>query len=59
MVESEIDGCVKNERRIRSKLTAIKIIRMISDDLGTRARKRWNGLGRERGNFGRQFSQSK
>jgi hypothetical protein len=38
--ESEIDGSVKNERRIRIKLIAMEIIRMMSDDLGTRTRKR-------------------
>jgi hypothetical protein len=55
----EVDGSVQNEVRIRIKLTAIKIIRMVNDDLGTRSRKSWNGSRRGRWNFERQFGQSK
>jgi hypothetical protein len=43
IIECEIDGSVKNERRIRTELIAIEIIRMMSDDLGTRAGSSWKG----------------
>jgi hypothetical protein len=45
MIECEIDGSVKNERRIRIKLMAIEIIRMMNDDLVTMAQKSWKGSG--------------
>jgi hypothetical protein len=41
----EIDGSVKNERRIRIKLIASEIIRIMSDDLDTRLQKSWKGSG--------------
>jgi hypothetical protein len=44
-IDYEIDGSVKNERWIRIKLIAIDIIGMMSDDLGTKARKSWKGSG--------------
>jgi hypothetical protein len=37
IIECEIDGSVKNERRIEIKLTAIERIRKMSDDLGKKA----------------------
>jgi hypothetical protein len=45
IIESEIDESVKNEKRIRIQLIATEIIRLMSDGLGTKARKSWKGSG--------------
>jgi hypothetical protein len=45
IIESEIDGSVKNERRIRIELITIEIIRMMSDDVGARVQQSWKGSG--------------
>jgi hypothetical protein len=39
IIECEIDGFIKNGRRIKIKLIAIEIVRKMSDDLGMIARK--------------------
>jgi hypothetical protein len=61
IIECEIDGSVKNERRVKIKRIAIEIeiIRMKSDDSGTKARKSCKGTGSGRGNFDRQLGQNK
>jgi hypothetical protein len=43
IITCEIDESVRNERRIKIKLIAIKIVRKMSDNLGTMARKSWKG----------------
>jgi hypothetical protein len=45
IIECEIDESAKNERRITIMLIAIEIIRMMSNGLGTRARKSWKVSG--------------
>jgi hypothetical protein len=45
IIEGEIDGSVRNEKRISIRLTEIEIIRMMSDDLGVRAGKSSKGSG--------------
>jgi hypothetical protein len=59
IIECEIDGSLKNKSRIRIKLIAIEIVRMMSADLGTRTRNSWKGSGSGRRNFERQLGQSK
>jgi hypothetical protein len=49
---------VKNERHIEIKLISSEIIRMMSDGLGSRARKSWKGSGSGRGNFEKDSEQS-